>query len=311
MDERTATVSDSYFSIVIPVYNEEKMIQSVLEDLRHDLDSYGFLGHYEIVCVNDASRDMSGEVLRNIDFIHLVEHKINKGYGAALKSGIRAAKYDTVIIMDSDGQHLAEDIPTLLKHYDEGEMVVGARGITQTQSKRILGKIVLSWLANHLFDYDIKDLNSGFRVFNRFDAIRYFHVCSDRFSFTTSQTLAYISDEKPIVYVPINIQMRTEGKSMVNMKAGFRAILKVLQMGMIFKPFRILLPVVFFFSVLTLISLGRDMMTFNMTDTTLALFIASVMLFVFALLSDQITTLRREMWSVRVRARDKRERFND
>ena len=184
-------------------------------------------------------------------------------------------------------------------------MVVGARGITQTQSKRILGKILLSWLANHLFDYDIKDLNSGFRIFNRLDAIRYFHVCSDRFSFTTSQTLAYISDDKPIIYIPINIQMRTQGKSMVNTRAGFRAILKVLQMAMIFKPLRVILPAVFFFGGLTFLSFGRDLITFNMTDTTLTLFIATVMLFVFALLSDQLSTVRREMWSLGVGMRDK------
>ncbi|MDD5717336.1 MAG: glycosyltransferase family 2 protein [Sulfuricurvum sp.] len=294
-----AQESKLHFSIVIPVYNEEKMIRSVLEDLRRDLNAEGLAGCYEIVCVNDASKDRSGEILRNIDFIRLQEHKINRGYGAALKTGIRAASNETVIIMDSDGQHLAEDIPKLLNHYEAGAMVVGARGITQTQSKRILGKVVLHALAKFLFHYDIKDLNSGFRIFGRRDAMRYFHVCSDRFSFTTSQTLAYLSDEKPIVYFPINIQPRQEGKSMVNMKAGFRAILKVLQMGMIFKPLRVLLPLVFFFLSLTMVSLGRDLITFNMTDTTLTLFIATVMLFVFALLSDQISTVRREMWSMR------------
>ncbi|MFA6144205.1 MAG: glycosyltransferase family 2 protein [Sulfurimonas sp.] len=301
MDTETKEVLNNHFSIVIPVYNEGKMIRSVLEHLRSDLDGYGLAGRYEIVCVNDASRDNSGEILRGIDFIHLAEHKINKGYGAALKTGIRAASNETILIMDSDGQHLAQDIPKLLEYYEEGGMVVGARGITQTQSKRILGKILLSWLANHLFDYDIKDLNSGFRIFNRLDAIRYFHVCSDRFSFTTSQTLAYLSDEKPIIYIPINIQMRTQGKSMVNARAGFRAILKVLQMAMIFKPLRVILPAVFFFGGLTFLSFGRDLITFNMTDTTLTLFIATVMLFVFALLSDQLSTVRREMWSIGMR----------
>jgi len=296
---------NNHFSIVIPVYNEGKMIRSVLEHLRSDLDGYGMAGRYEIVCVNDASCDNSGEILRSIDFIHLVEHKINKGYGAALKTGIRAASNETILIMDSDGQHLAQDIPKLLEQYEMGGMVVGARGITQTQSKRILGKMVLSWLANRLFDYDIKDLNSGFRIFNRLDAIHYFHVCSDRFSFTTSQTLAYISDDKPIVYIPINIQMRTEGKSMVNMRAGFRAILKVLQIAMIFKPLRVILPAVFFFGALTFLSLVRDLITFDMTDTTLTLFIATVMLFVFALLSDQLSTIRREMWSFGFGTRDK------
>jgi len=298
VDTKIKNLPVENFSIVIPVYNEEKMIRSVLENLKKELDGFGWEGRYEIVCVNDASRDHSGKILRDINFIRLVEHKINKGYGAALKSGIRAAQYDTIIIKDSDGQHLAEDIPKLLEQYEEGGMVVGARGITQTQSRRILGKIVLHKLANYLFHYDIKDLNSGFRVFKRQDAMLYFHVCSDRFSFTTSQTLAYISDEKPIAYVPINIQMRTEGKSMVNAKAGFRAILKVLQMGMIFKPLRVILPFVFLFGFLTMISLMRDLIEFNMTDTTLALFIATVVIFTLALLSDQISTVRREMWNI-------------
>lgn len=295
--------SDTMFSIVIPVYNEEKMIRSVLENLKRDLDTQGFAQKYEIVCVNDASRDKSGEILRSIDFISLVEHKINRGYGAALKTGICAAGHDTVIIMDSDGQHLAEDIPALLNAFEPGMMVVGARGITQTKAKRVLGKIVLHMLAKFLFQYDIKDLNSGFRVFNRFETMRFFHVCSDRFSFTTSQTLAYLSDQKPIAYIPINIQARTEGKSMVNMNAGFRAILKVLQMGMIFKPLRVILPMVFFFGLLTTGSFVSDLIEFDMTDTTLTLFIATVMLFVFALLSDQISTVRREMWSMRPRMR--------
>lgn len=298
MDVRFGNKEMNHFSIVIPVYNEGKSIRKVLENLHRELNAFGMEGQYEIICVNDASKDESADVLRSIDFIRLEEHKINKGYGAALKTGIRAASNETVIIMDSDGQHLAEDIPKLLQEYEEGAMVVGSRGITQTQKKRVLGKIVLSKLANTLFSYDIKDLNSGFRVFNRSDAMRYFHVCSDRFSFTTSQTLAYISDEKPIVYIPINIQMRQEGKSSVNMKAGLRAILKVLQMGMIFKPLRVILPMVFAFAFLTVISFGRDLLAFNMTDTTLTLFIATVMLFVFALLSDQISTVRREMWSM-------------
>ncbi|MGD9971308.1 MAG: glycosyltransferase family 2 protein [Sulfuricurvum sp.] len=298
MDVRFGNKEMNHFSIVIPVYNEGKSIRKVLENLHRELNAFGMEGQYEIICVNDASKDESADVLRSIDFIRLEEHKINKGYGAALKTGIRAASNETVIIMDSDGQHLAEDIPKLLQEYEEGAMVVGSRGITQTQKKRVLGKIVLSKLANTLFSYDIKDLNSGFRVFNRSDAMRYFHVCSDRFSFTTSQTLAYLSDEKPIVYIPINIQMRQEGKSSVNMKAGLRAILKVLQMGMIFKPLRVILPMVFAFAFLTAISFGRDLLAFNMTDTTLTLFIATVMLFVFALLSDQISTVRREMWSM-------------
>ncbi|MFZ2889938.1 glycosyltransferase family 2 protein [Sulfuricurvum sp.] len=301
MESKTVQKS---FSIVIPVYNEGKTIQKVLETLYNELNTYGYAGQYEIICVNDASKDKSGEILRGIEFIVLAEHKINKGYGAALKTGIRHAKNDTIIIMDSDGQHLAEDVPKLLEGYELGMMVVGSRKITQTQKKRVLGKMVLNRLANFLFQYDIKDLNSGFRVFSRTETMRYFHVCSDRFSFTTSQTLAYLSDTKPILYTPINIQQRTEGTSSVNFKAGLRAILKVMQMGMIFKPLRLMLPMVFFFSGLTAFSLLRDLITVDMTDTTLTLFIASVMLFVFALLSDQLSTIRREMWGANLRLRE-------
>lgn len=282
------------FSVVIPVYNEAKSIKKVLEELYAYLKSYSL--ESEIICVNDCSTDNSLDILRTIGFINLVEHKHNKGYGAALKTGIRAAAYDYILIMDSDGQHSPENIIPLIEKIKEGyDMAVGARSLSNTHKSRIAGKYLIHKLANHIANYDIPDINSGFRMFKKQDAIKYFHLCSNRFSFTTSITLAYLSDEKEIAYVPITVKLRTTGKSSVNMKAGLRTMLKILQIGMVFNPLRVVLPIALIFAFLSIIKIVRDVMSMNMSGTSVILFTTTIILCVFALISDQISHIRREI----------------
>lgn len=287
-------LSNFSFSIVIPVYNEGKSVKNVLVALKNHLDRYSM--HYEIIAVNDCSTDDSLEVLKSIDFITLVEHKHNKGYGAALKSGIKKAAHEHILIMDSDGQHNPEDIVVLIEKMQNGyDMAVGARALGNTHKSRVAGKYVIHKLANYIAKYDIPDINSGFRMFKKEDAKNYFHLCSNRFSFTTSLTMAYLSDEKEIAYVPIQVKLRETGKSSVNAKAGLRTILKVLQIGMIFNPLRVLLPIAMFFSVLALLKIIRDIMFLNISGSSIILFTTAITLFVFALMSDQISQIRKEM----------------
>lgn len=281
-------------SIVIPVYNEAESVKGVLENLRGYLEAN--IENYEIVCVNDCSTDNSGKILSGIDFITFIEHKHNKGYGAALKTGIKAAKYEHILIMDSDGQHNPEDIPQLIGQIQNGyDMAVGARQLTNTYKSRVAGKYLIHKLANHIADYDIPDINSGFRIFKKSDAIKYFHLCSNRFSFTTSITLAYLSDEMEIAYVPIIVRLRTSGKSSVNAKAGLRTMLKILQIGMVFNPLRVVLPMALVFGILSIIKLARDISNMNMSGTSVILFTTTIILCVFALISDQISHIRREL----------------
>lgn len=284
-------------SIVIPVYNEDEAIENVLINIKNYLDKIEYI-NYEIICVDDCSKDNSLSILNKIDFIKVVSHTINQGYGAALKSGITNASNDLILIMDSDGQHKVEDIPMLLKPIGEGyKMSVGSRKITNTKKRRVIGKYVIHKLANYLLKYDVPDINSGFRLFYKSEAKQYFHLCSNRFSFTTSITLAYLQDYKSIKYTPIEVLNRTTGQSQVNMKAGLRAILKIIQVVMVFNPLRVLLPFAFLFFFLGSISLVLDVINGNLTESTLLLGISTILVFIFSLISDQLSTIRKEIWN--------------
>jgi len=285
---------DMPFTIVMPVFNEEENILKSLDELNSFLNTNDFV--YEILCIDDKSIDMSGELLDGIDGIRVIHHKKNRGYGGALKTGIKNAKYDTIVIMDSDGQHKPEDIPKLLLAYDgEDSMVIGQRKIYQTKYNRILGKILLHKIANFIFKEEILDINSGFRVFSKKIANRYVHLCSERFSFSTSITIAYISEGLNIINIPIEVQKRAGGESRVNFKTGFRTILKILELGMIFRPLRVVLPLSIIFGVLGLGSFCVDLYNINLTNTTVFLLSNSVILFISALLAEQINNIRMEI----------------
>jgi glycosyltransferase involved in cell wall biosynthesis len=283
-------------SIVIPVYNESEAIKGVLINLKYFLDTKDDI-KYEIICINDCSTDNSLEILNQIDFIKVVSHKVNRGYGAALKSGINNAKNEIILIMDSDGQHKVEDIPKLLEPLRDGyDMSVGSRNVTNTKKSRVLGKVVIHQLANYLMQSKIPDINSGFRCFYKDEAKKYLHLCSERFSFTTSITMAYLQEHKDIKYTPIEVYNRTTGESQVNYKSGLRTMLKIIQIVMVFNPLRVLIPMVIFFLSLTGLSLGFDIYRMNLADTTVLLSITTVLVFIFSLIADQLSTLRREFW---------------
>ena len=282
------------FTVVMPVYNEEESLVDALNGLKSFLDEKGFV--YEILCVDDKSTDKSGELLDNYKDITVVHHKKNRGYGGALKTGIENAIYDTIVIMDSDGQHLPEDLIKLLDKYDNpNSMVVGEREIHQTKVSRILGKILIHEIANFIFKEDIPDINSGFRIFSKKEASKYLHLCSERFSFTTSITLSYLSNHHEVIYIPIDVQKRAGGESRVTFKTGFRTILKILELGMVFKPLRVVLPLSLIFGFVGTLSLVYDVYYFNLTSTTIFLLSNAVILFVFSLLADQISNIRMEI----------------
>lgn len=283
-------------SVVIPVYNESKSIQLVLEELKTYFSNELSDIKLEIICVNDCSKDNSSEVISKIPDVKLISHLFNKGYGAALKSGIREAKFENILIMDSDGQHSPEYIKAILIQYSLGyEMVVGSRPISNTKKRRVLGKWLLVSFANFLFGYEIPDINSGLRVFKKKSAIKYMHLCSNRFSFTTSITLAFLSEDLEVGYVPIIARARSTGQSHVNFKVALRTILKVIQVAMIFKPMRVLLPLTGFFVILFFISFLIDILQGNIGDSTVLLFVTSILMFTFSLISDQLSSIRREI----------------
>lgn len=213
-------------SIIIPALNEQDEIGRTIARLRQVL-SNGAIGAYEIVVVDDGSCDETAARAEAAG-ARVLRHPHNVGYGRSLKDGIRAARYDTIIINDADGTYPIEAIPDLLARYNQGyDMVVGARSGKHYRESLIKMPLrrVLRFLVEFTAGRSIPDINSGLRVFQRSSALEYFdHLC-DTFSFTTSMTLAYMMTGKFVAYIPIEYHKRV-GKSKVRL---LRDSMKTLQ----------------------------------------------------------------------------------
>ncbi|MCP4428301.1 MAG: glycosyltransferase family 2 protein, partial [Chloroflexi bacterium] len=201
-------------SIVIPAYNESEAILSTLEKIKKVTAGANLVS--EIIVVDDGSTDDTAVSIRQVFGVRLLEHPQNKGYGASLKTGIRQAQYENVVIIDADGTYPIEMIPVLAEKMNNYDMVVGARtGETvQIPPIRRPAKWALTRLANYLSGMEIPDLNSGLRAFKRDVAINYFRLLPSGFSFTTSITLALLTNDYNVLYIPIDYFERT-GKSKI------------------------------------------------------------------------------------------------
>lgn len=213
-------------SVIIPAFNEQDEIGRTIARLREVLSSEG-VGVYEVVVVDDGSHDETAARAEAAG-ARVLRHPHNVGYGRSLKDGIRAARYDTIVINDADGTYPIDAIPNLLARYGEGyDMVVGAR--SGKHYRESLVKMPLRRLLRFIVEFtagrSIPDINSGLRVFRRSTAMEYFdHLC-ETFSFTTSMTLAYMMTGKFVAYVPIEYNKRV-GKSKVRL---LRDSMKTLQ----------------------------------------------------------------------------------
>lgn len=280
-------------SIIIPAYNEEKSITQVLSQLKDQLADLDL--EYEIIVVNDGSKDKTEDLLKEINFIKLCLHPYNKGYGASLKTGVKNAKHDWVLFYDADGQHNPEYIKNLLKHTDKYDMIIGARQGYKGPWIRQPGKKLLNLIANYLANCKIPDLNSGFRLIKKKYFLRFAHLFPNGFSLTSTITLAFFREGLNIKYIPITINKRL-GKSTVKPSDAISTFMLILRIISLFSPLRIFLPVSFILFIIGLVGLIFDIINrFNLSDSTLLLFISSILIFFFGLLADQIAAVRREL----------------
>lgn len=201
------------FSILIPVYNEERAVEETISRVRRVMD--GLRAQYEIIAINDGSRDKSGLILSNMNGIRLINNPYNLGYGASLKKGLVEAQGRYIIITDADGTYPIEDIPKMVSLISRYDMVIGAR--KQKKNIPLLrrpAKFVLGILANILAGRKIPDLNSGLRVFKKDMALGFMNLYPEGFSFTTTLTLAAVTNGFTVKYIPINYYKR-KGKSSI------------------------------------------------------------------------------------------------
>jgi glycosyltransferase involved in cell wall biosynthesis len=277
-------------SIVIPVFNEAENLGKLLEQI-HALELYGA----EVVVVDDGSTDGSAGIAVK-GGATVVRHPYNIGNGAAIKSGIRAARGKFLLFMDGDGQHKPEDIPKLLEQAENYHMVVGARSKgSKLRCHRNVANLIYNLLASYVTQFPVKDLTSGFRVLERLDALRFIDLLPNTFSYPTTLTMAFLRSGLTVNYVPIQTLYRT-GQSKISLVTdGIRFLLIITKIATLFSPFRVFLPVSFFFSFLglanylyTYLSQGR------LTNMSVFMWTNAIIIFMLGLVSEQIAALRME-----------------
>lgn len=276
-------------SVIIPAYNEERGIGPVLEELGRTLDSTGW--RYEIIVVDDGSSDRTASVARDSG-VRVLSHGINKGYGAALKTGIRAARCPWILITDADGTYPSSAIPAILEDAPRHEMVVGAR-----TGKKVKGPLLrrparwfLRSLAAYLAETPIPDINSGLRIFRRERAMQFFPVLPSGFSFTTSITLALLCNDHSVKYLPIDYEDRTGHSKIRPVRDMFNFILLIHRVVLYFNPLKIFVPVSLAILAGFVASAAYDTFVLsNVTEKTLILLFAGVQILAVGILADMIS----------------------
>ena len=232
-------------TVIVPAYNEEQAIAGVLERLSSAMNDAGL--PYDIAVVDDGSEDATVELAQQYEGVTVLHHGMNRGYGAALKTGIRHAQYDVIAIIDADGTYPSERIPDMVVLLiEEGlDMVVGARlgrGVRVPLLRRP-AKWAIGKLANFVVGGSIPDLNSGLRVFRREVALRLFDLLPDQFSFTVTITLAMLTNGYLVDYVPISYYQRIGRSKIRPIRDTLNFIHLVLRIALYFAPLKIFLPV--------------------------------------------------------------------
>lgn len=281
--------AETSVSVVIPAYNEEKGIGPVLAELARTMKATGW--RYEIIVVDDGSSDTTAAVARESG-VRVISHKANRGYGAALKSGIRAAAMPWILITDADGTYPSSAIPAILEATPGHEMVVGARIGENVQGPilRRPARWILRKLATYLSETDIPDLNSGLRIFRRDRAIQFFPILPRGFSFTTSITLALLCNDMQVAYLPIDYAHRTGRSKIRPIRDMVNFLLLIHRVVLYFNPLKIFLPVSMMILAGFAASIAWDVFVRNdLTEKTLILLFAGVQILAVGLLADMIS----------------------
>jgi len=227
------------FTILIPVYNEERAVRDTIKSIRNVMDKFA---DYEIIAINDGSKDHSGTILSSIENLKVIENPYNLGYGASLKKGLMSATGEYIIITDADGTYPITAIPELISYLPKYDMVVGAR--RQMKNVPLLrrpAKMVLSFFANILAGRKIPDLNSGLRVFRRDMAMKFMKLYPDGFSFTTTITLAALTNSYTVKYIPINYYKRQGKSSIKPIRDFFGFLTLIFKIMLYFDPLKFFL----------------------------------------------------------------------
>lgn len=279
----------SSVSVVIPAYNEADAIAQVIAELR------AAASWHEIIVVDDGSADETSARAVSAGAT-VVRHPYNKGNGATVKTGIRRATGEYILIMDGDGQHRPEDARRIVSHLGEYDLVIGARSTgTQATHARRYGNSVLNWLAAYLTDREIPDLTSGFRAARREHLHEFIHLLPNGFSTPTTTTLAFIKAGYNVRFEPVEARQRVGASKIRLARDGTKFLMIILRIVTIYSPLRVFLPVsIASFAVGAAYAVWTIATQRHVTNSSVLLIIFAVIVFLVGLVSEQISALRFE-----------------
>ena len=294
IEDQAAGAADlDRLAVVVPAFNEAASIGATIRELRQASSEI------QIIVVDDGSDDGTADELTGLDGVRVETHQRNRGYGAALKTGIRAATRPFVAWYDADGQHKPADLLAVARPViaEEKDLVIGVRGQGSAREReRVVGKALLRWVAQSLTGERIPDLNSGMRCFRRDMISRYLHLLPDGFSASTTSTILAIKRGWRVGYAPITSRRRI-GRSKVRLIAdGLTTLQLILRLVVLFEAFKVfttlggglmLLGLAYGFAV----ALRRGMGFPTLAGTVV---IAGLLTIFLGIVADQITELRKE-----------------
>lgn len=274
-------------SVVIPAMNEAGAIAGVVRGLT------ALARWHEIIVVDDGSTDATSAEAAAAG-ARVIRHPYNKGNGAAVKSGIRAATGEFIMIIDGDGQHQPADALRLIEPLGEYDLVVGARtSATQAGVTRRMGNAALNRLASYLTEHEIPDLTSGFRAARTSGFRDFVHLLPNGFSTPTTTTLCFLRAGYSVKFIAVEAKTRVGTSKIRLSRDGPKFLLIMLRVMTIFSPLRVFLPIAAAFFVTGATYAAWTILTrSDVTDSSVLLIILAVIVVLVGLVSEQISALR-------------------
>jgi glycosyltransferase involved in cell wall biosynthesis len=283
-------------TVIIPAYNEAENLKVILPPLIDHCRE----NNWHVILVNDGSKDNTREYLKNYDqesLLKVIHHKLNRGYGAAIKSGIRACETEYLITYDADGQHYLEDIDKLRTCLVESDadMVVGSRkGLKSSSHYRSFGKWMIRLIAQIMMTVPIHDLNSGMKIYRTDLAKKYLYLTTDTMSFSDVITLVFINNRHLVIEEPIQIKERTIGTSTIGLQTAFQTVMEIIHIVILFNPMKIFLPLATLCFLATLSwGIPLALQGRGVSTGTLLGLVAALLFFLLGLITEQLSLIRR------------------
>lgn len=286
----------SKLTIVIPAFNESASLPKVIPDLLTTCETED----WQIIIINDGSTDDTKNILLQWEEsprIKIIHHKVNRGYGGAIKSGIENTLTKFCITYDADGQHHIESVKYLLQYMEKSnaDLIVGGRTQKYSSGKlRETGKWIIRKLAKILLPLNINDLNSGMKIYQTDLAKKYLPLCPNSMAYSDIITLIFISQKHLVLEKPIQVNERIAGESTIGVSTAMQTVIEIINILMLFNPLKIFIPTaILFFAITTLWQIPIFLKGNGLSVGALFGYVFSFVIFLLGLIAEQLGLIRK------------------